>query len=90
MKRLWVLVCLLLGGCNTAPYATFLDYVRPGRLRMNPKVTPHGGVCIPQGMIGGPALPPPPVVPSPGPLPPAPVFPGPGGVTIPPPPAPLR
>lgn len=88
MKRLGPVILLLLGGClSNAPVANFLDLVRPGTLRTSAKVQPHGGVCIPQGVIGGPVVPPPPVLPNPGPLPPPPLMPP--GMNVPPPPMPV-
>lgn len=87
MKRLCPIILLLLGGClSNAPVANFLDFVRPGKLRTNAKVQPHGGVCIPQGTLGGPPIPPPPVMG--GALIPPPMIPPPAvppGMNVPPP-----
>ena len=78
MKR--CLPCLLflgfLGGCSTHPVVNLRDYFRPGRFGTN-KVQPYGGVCIPQGPVTNPGMPPLPVINAPG-----------GGGVI-PPPAPL-
>jgi hypothetical protein len=98
MVRPWLtLCCLLLAGCSTHPGADFLDYWFPGKVRGDPQTAPHGGVCLPQGGLGGPGVPAPaiPIAPvSPVPIGP-PVFPGAGpaeappGFIPPPPPAPL-
>jgi hypothetical protein len=70
-RRVFVLF-LLLAGCSTHPCADFSDFFKPGHLYPD-KVTPYGGVCIPQGVnIQGtsPSGPFGPVVPPPVPLPP--------------------
>lgn len=48
--RGWTLLFCFLSGCSTHPCADFSDYVKPGKLGPT-KVTPYGGVAIPQGAI---------------------------------------
>jgi hypothetical protein len=73
MKRGAALVLLLLTGCSTAPVAGLLDWLAPGQLPPE-KTTPHGGVCLPQGILAPPPAPAAPVAaPVPGAAPVAPV-----------------
>ena len=78
MKRRWWAPCLLiLGGCAYYPLIDLKDQFHHGQFGPN-KVTPYGGVCIPQGPVTGPGLPTIPGI----------AVPAPGGGII-PPPAPL-
>jgi hypothetical protein len=60
----WSLLIGVCTGCSTHPLVDFCDLVQPGKMGPN-KVTPYGGVGIPQGAI----------VPATGPIDPPP-FPG--------------
>jgi hypothetical protein len=104
MKKAGALVCLLLGGCSTAPVADLLDWIKPGQLQPDPKFLPTGGVCQPPGpMLNAPVVPVPAggavvvpptgasVIPPPAPFPSsggAPAVPSFPGQTAPPPPPP--
>jgi hypothetical protein len=90
MKRVLPLLFCLLAGCSSHPCANFLDWACPGRVRLDPKAPPYGGVCIPQGAPIGLGVPIPVTVTPPGPV----IFPtgpNPGAVPppVPPPPAPF-
>lgn len=73
----WSLLFCIFAGCSTHPITDACDYFKPGKLGPN-KVTPYGGVAIPQGpivpvanvpVIGVPAFPGGGVIPPPAPLP---------------------
>jgi hypothetical protein len=71
-SRRFALIFVIAAGCSTHPLVDICDTLQPGHLYPN-KVTPYGGVCIPQGAaIQGtaPSAPFGPVVPPPVPLPP--------------------
>lgn len=80
-SRRFAWIALFVAGCSTHPLVDTCDFFQPGRLYKN-KVTPYGGVCIPQGVpIQGtsPSAPFGPVVPPPVPI----------STTPPPPPGPI-
>lgn len=70
-SRRFACVFLIAAGCSTHPIADTCDFFKPGHLYPN-KVTPYGGVCIPQGATfqgTSPSAPFVPVVPPPAPIP---------------------
>jgi hypothetical protein len=70
MRRLFLLVCLGLAGCSTAPVAGFLDNCFPSRAKVDPEKSP--GVDVKPAPFD-PLRPGPPAPgprPGPGPVPP--------------------